>query len=78
MGEEDKKKELIYFIIRLVADIILFIWTLALEIVITILILVGTQKQKANLLFEFDQGLFEWHPSLCAVAIIIILSNGTA
>src|SRR3990167_3731352 len=78
MAEESstKTKKHIMFGARLFLDIVLFIWCLALEIVITVLILVGVQKQKEDILFGYDKGLFEWHPSLCAVAIIIIMSNG--
>lgn len=77
-GEEEGNvtKKRVIFGVKLVWDLILFLWTLALEIVITILILAETQKQPADAEFGFNRGLFEWHPSLGAVGVIILMSNG--
>lgn len=60
-----------------VCDIIVWLFCLSLEITISVLVIVGTQKQDAGELLDFaNTSLFKWHPSLFVVGIMIFMSNG--
>ena len=60
----------------LVMNLALFVFTLALEIVITVLCIVGSQKQDVADEPGYKDSLFQWHTGLMAPAVVIVFSNG--